>query len=471
MSRGSRARAYGDFQTPLELARAACALLGDDGFEPAAIVEPCCGRGNFLRAACERFPHARALGFEIDADHAAAARAQLGARAEIGVADFFTTPWERVLAGLPDPLLVTGNPPWVTNAELGRLGAANLPHKHNAARARGIDALTGQSNFDISEWMLERALEWLAGRDALLAVLCKTAVARRLLATSWRGGRAFARAELFAVDTARHFSASVSAGLLVLRASAGGRRQSCALHAGLAREPRPRRFGWRGGELVADVRAWPRARRALGSAGATWRSGVKHDCAPVMELERAGALWRNGLGEEWALESDHLFPLLKCTDLARGAGTRERVLLVPQRAPGEPTDGLRERAPRTWDYLCAHAARLDARKSSIYRGRPRFALFGVGPYTFAPYKVAVSGFHLPPRFRVLGPRDGRPVLLDDTCYFLSFDDEGAAARAAALLETPAAGDFFAAFAFPDAKRPLTARLLRRLDLGALAGQA
>jgi len=471
MSRGSRARVYGDFQTPLELARAACALLGDDGFAPAAILEPSCGSGNFLRAACERFPGAeRALGLEIDPAHAAAARAQLGPRAQVAVGDFFTTEWQSVLASLPDPLLVTGNPPWVTNAELGRLAGANLPRKHNAAGARGIDALTGQSNFDISEWMLQRALEWLAGRDAVLAVLCKTAVARRVLAESWRAGRRFARAELFGIDAARHFSASVSACLLVLREAPGARAQTCTLHAGLAREPRPRRLGWRDGALVADVRAYARARPALGAAGATWRSGIKHDCARVMELERAGTGWRNGLGEEWLLEPDCIFPMLKCTDLARGPArsTRARFMLVPQRAPGDATEALRASAPRTWDYLCAHAERLDARRSSIYRGRPRFALFGVGPYAFAPYKVAVSGFHLPPSFRVVGPRDGRPVVLDDTCYFLPFEREDEAQRTAALLESSTARDFFTALAFPDAKRPLTAGLLRRLDLQALA---
>src|SRR5205823_12751744 len=40
------------------------------------------------------------------------------------------------------PLLVVGNPPWVTNSELGLLGSNNLPHKKNLKGLRGIEART-----------------------------------------------------------------------------------------------------------------------------------------------------------------------------------------------------------------------------------------------------------------------------------------------------------------------------------------
>ena len=48
-------------------------------------------------------------------------------------------------------------------------------------------------------------------------------------------------------------------------------------------------------------------------------------------------------------------------------------------------------APRLWSYLQAHAGSFTNRKSSIYRGQPPFALFGIGPYSFAPFKVAIGG--------------------------------------------------------------------------------
>ena len=94
---------------------------------------------------------------------------------------------------------------------------------------------------------------------------------------------------------------------------------------------------------------------------------------------------------------------------------------------------IKREAPRTWDYLQSHADRLDARASSIYRNRPRFSVFGVGPYSFAPWKVAISGFYKRLDFRCVGPVEDKPVVLDDTCYFLPCRTEHDARLLAELL--------------------------------------
>jgi hypothetical protein len=142
-------------------------------------------------------------------------------------------------------------------------------------------------------------------------------------------------------------------------------------------------------------------------------------------------------------------------------------VLVPQQRVGQETDSIASRAAKTWRYLQRHAARLDRRASRIYRQQPRFSIFGVGDYTFAPWKVAVSGFYKTPQFVAVGPLGGRPVVCDDTCYFLPCQTGSAARRLAHLLNGSRAGDFFSAFVFPDAKRPLTAEILGSLDLAAL----
>ena len=54
---------YGDFQTPLDLAREICTLLARQGLEPKVVMEPTCGTGAFLIAASEAFPAARICGF------------------------------------------------------------------------------------------------------------------------------------------------------------------------------------------------------------------------------------------------------------------------------------------------------------------------------------------------------------------------------------------------------------------------
>ena len=95
-------------------------------------------------------------------------------------------------------------------------------------------------------------------------------------------------------------------------------------------------------------------------------------------------------------------------------------------------------------------------------------MFGIGDYTFAPWKVAVSGLHKDIRFRLVRPHDGRPVVFDDTCYMLAFELDSDAAIAAALCESEPARDLIRSLTFPDSKRPVTKRVLSRIDLGAIA---
>jgi hypothetical protein len=224
------------------------------------------------------------------------------------------------------------------------------------------------------------------------------------------------------------------------------------------------------GKVVADAGAFARTAHLAGSSSPEWRSGVKHDCARVMELERDGERWINGLGDTVDIEEGLIFPLLKSSDVANDRLTAARGMIVPQRSLGEDTSLLSREAPRAWAYLSKHKALLDARKSSVYRKQPPFSVFGVGPYSFAPWKVAVSGLYKRCSFALLGPNRGRPVMVDDTCYFLPFEDEASAARAREALLSPLARDFFAGRVFWDSKRPISKAVLQSLDLGALESE-
>jgi len=472
---------FGDFQTPRDLARAVAGVLAEARLEPASLLEPTCGEGHLLAAGIDALPTLiRAVGLELDADYVARARRSLratrgGVDWQIEQADFFDTDWKAILGSLPDPLLILGNPPWVTNAALGALGGTNLPPKSNAPGLRGLDALTGRSNFDISEWMLLQCLGWTKGRDATLAMLCKTQVARRVLERVWKDGAQIGRARMYAIDALAHFGASVDACLLVVSTTTGRPSPECAVHPALD-APERRAFGLRQGQLASDLAAFERWQHLTGESPSRyrWRSGVKHDAAAVMELrgssEASGGL-ANGLGEAVDIEPEHVFALRKSSWLgSERVPAENRYVVLPQRAVGEDTAALAEAAPRTWAYLCRHAERLDARKSRIYRGRPRFSIFGVGPYTFAPWKVAISGLYKRLRFRLVGPEGGRPVVFDDTCYALACESEAEAQLVLELLESAPAQEFYRARVFWDAKRPITAGLLGRLDLGKLADE-
>lgn len=472
--------AYGDFQTPPGLAQDVCQMLGDQ--RPRTIVEPTCGTGTFLAAAIRRFPGARrALAFDVNAQYVAAARqciaqipciSQIPMRidSEIRVGDFFRKDWRSVLSRCADPILIIGNPPWVNNATLGRLGSGNHPQKENRKGLSGIDALTGKSNFDVSEWMISRLLEAAAGRRATLAMLCKMAVAHKVLVDAWKKGLPVEHCEIRRIDAAKHFGARVDACLLVCRLGRRPAASECLVFDDLSISRSARTFGLRDGRLVADVSAYDRICHLMGS-GFRWRSGVKHDCAAVFEFRADGSTLWNGLGDEVDLEPRYVFPLLKSSQVAGGdADVPRRKLLVPQHRVGQETRSIATRAPKTWRYLVRHADRLDRRASAVYRNQPRFSIFGVGPYTFCKWKVVVSGFYKSWRFVAVGPHENRPVLCDDTCYFLPCRSAAEARWRAALLNSERGREFFSAFVFNQSKRPLTAEILSLLDLETLAAE-
>lgn len=467
---------FGDFQTPAGLAREICRTLARIGVRPASILEPTCGRGSLLEAAADQFVSANQLvGLDVNLEYVRWTERQMqrfAGRRQVVIepGDFFEADWLARLACLPDPLLIVGNPPWVTNSVLGGLASENLPEKCNSNGLRGIEALTGKSNFDISEWMMLRMVEWMRGRDATLAMLCKTAVARKVLQRGWANGETWADAQIFRIDALEHFGASVEACLLVIRSQqiAGPRSIEASVFSSLSSATSDQQIGHRDGLLVADVSAFVQARQLLGRSQLAWRSGVKHDCSKVLELKREGPAFRNGFAELVTLEPDYVFPMLKSSHIASGLVEANRWMLVTQRTIGEDTREIATKAPLTWQYLTAHAEFLNRRASSIYRNRPPFSIFGVGGYTFAPWKVAISGLYKKLNFQVIGPIAGKPVVLDDTCYFLACDAETEAQQLSEMLNSETARKFFETFVFWDAKRPITIELLQQLDLVKLA---
>jgi len=466
---------FGDFQTPEPLAAQICALLARLGCKPASLVEPTCGEGNLLFAALKQLTTVRrAIGLDVSPDYVAAAQRR-SAQEATGTADvrivqgnFFDTDWGSLVEPLPGPLLVIGNPPWVTNAELSALGSANIPEKTNFQKHNGLDAITGKSNFDISEWILIQILRWLDGKDAALAMLCKTSVARKALSYAWKHGIAIAQSAIYRIDAREHFGASVDACLLFCVFAPAARSFDTHVFNSLTAVKPERTIGYRDGEVIASVESYNLWKHLRGLENHKWRSGIKHDCSKVMELTKEGDLYRNGLGALISLEPDYLFPMMKSSEIASDAElTPKRWMLVPQRSVREDTMRIRDVAPKTWKYLETYGHLLDKRGSSIYKDRPRFSVFGVGEYSFAEWKVAISGFYKRLNFKVIGSHEGKPTVLDDTSYFIPCETKPEAEHIASILNSAEAKAFFESFVFWDAKRPITVDLLRRLDLDLL----
>lgn len=469
---------FGDFQTPIELARQICSLLIRYSIEPLSIVEPTCGRGNFVIAALEYFPNVlKILGIDINNEYTEFAQSSIQAssylcgteKVNFNNDDFFSIDWEKAFNSLPSPVLVIGNPPWVTNSGLGRIKGNNLPQKLNLQNHRGIEAITGKSNFDISEWMLNRLLECIGHKQAALAMLCKTAVARKVLFAAWKRKQHLNLSEIYHIDTLKYFDANVDACLLFVSTSLTDENYDCQVYENLNDNSPAFTFGYRQGHLVANINSFEKWKHLEGKGRYRWRSGIKHDCAKVMELYRENSRYRNGFNELVELEEEYLFPMLKSSNIANSyIESPSRWMLVPQRISGENTDKIHKSAPKTWQYLERYANLLDKRASSVYNKHPRFSVFGIGEYSFARWKVVISGFYKKLFFKVVGPYEEKPVVLDDTCYFITCRTQQEACFIAELLNSDIAKEFFSAFIFWDEKRPITLDKLKRLDLLKLA---
>lgn len=466
------ANEFGDFQTPPELVDQVIRCLWSNGKVWTRVLEPTCGVGNFIRGVLDspRLPE-EVLAFELQNGYAGAARLLVAEtpspRVIIQEANVFDIDfgkdlrWEKKGA-----LLVLGNPPWVTNSMLGSLRSDNVPRKTNLKGLRGMDARTGESNFDIAEYIWLKLIRELEKESPCIALLCKTSVARNVLKFCYDSQLPIANSFIRKIDAQRWFGASVDACLFGVEVGVAAACYETRVYEDLIAQEPTSVIGFARKQIVADMQAYNRSGFLDGVCPFNWRQGVKHDAATVMELvlDDEGK-WRNKLGEEVAVEAEYVYPLLKSTDLFNGAvNPIKRAVIVPQKSLGENTSQLERFAPQLWAYLNKYDEVFARRKSSIYRNQPRFSIFGIGDYSFAPYKVAISGLHKTPKFRAVGASNERPVMLDDTSYFIPCDSPEQAVILTALLNSSICTEFLSCVMFADAKRPVTKKLLQRIDL-------
>lgn len=194
-----------------------------------------------------------------------------------------------------------------------------------------------------------------------------------------------------------------------------------------------------------------------------WRSGVKHDAASLMELTQTERGFRNGLGEIVELEQTYLFPLLKGSDIGSQKAWRKKFVLVTQQFVGQPTDRIKKIAPLTWAYLEKHSQTLQARGSTIYKRNPPYSIFGVGEYAFRPWRIAICALYKRLRFRLVAPIEERPVMFDDTVYYLSFETQAEAVDVLERLHSKPAIGLLSSLIFWNEKRPIKTGILNLLD--------
>ena len=472
----SERRAYGDFQTSLALASQVVQYVKQKQADIEFVLEPTCGKGHFLVSVLEQFKQVKkVVGVEIFKPYVWETKFNILSHflqntveilpdidifhANVFDFDFYQLGQETKTL----KTLIIGNPPWVTNAELGTLASGNLPKKTNFKKHTGLDALTGKGNFDIGESILIRMLDVFHQHQGMLSFLVKNAVIKNIIQDQIKNRFRIAKAEKLMIDSKKEFNVSVHAALFV--AQLNREPEMICQASDFYSQKRVTQFGWYKNKFVNSIADYDASSRVEGKSVFTWRSGIKHDCSKVMELEKIDGRYRNALGEMFRIEDGLVYGLLKSSDLKLTQANQYRKLtIITQKKIGQDTNYIESFFPLTYQYLLEHQAFFDRRKSSIYKGKPRFSIFGVGEYSFAPYKVAISAMYKTTHFTLVLPDGKRPVMLDDTCYFIGFQDVKLARVAHFLLNLPIVQQFLKSIIFSDAKRSINKDILMRIDL-------
>lgn len=485
---------YGDFQTNLNLANNVAEILVNKSSLPQIIIEPTCGKGNFILASLQQFKNVEKIyGIEIYKPYVWECKFNIidfylqnlkenKPKISIIHSSVFDYNFKQLAKEYTDrEILIIGNPPWVTNSQLGSLNSSNLPKKRNFKNHNGLDAITGKGNFDIAEFITINLIETFQKMKGHLALLVKNSVIKNIVYEQENNKFGISEIERYYIDCKKEFNVSVEASLFTCKLNAEPEFECEELNLynsknadrTKARSKRRfeerKRFGWIKRKFVSNIDTYFDTQQIDGICPFEWRQGIKHDCSSIMELDKVNGHFINGLKDKIELEQDLVYGLLKSSDLKNTVISESRKFtIVTQKKVGQETNYIKYDYPKTYQYLTEHQEAFNGRKSSIYNNKPPFSIFGVGDYSFKPYKVAISGLYKTFHFSLVLPQNEKPLMLDDTCYLLGFDNLEFAVYTLLLLNSETNVQFLQSITFSDAKRTFTKDVLMRIDLLKLA---
>ena len=463
---------YGDFQTNIILAKRITQKLQQNNISPRIILEPTCGQGNFIIASLVNFD-------KIEKIYAIEIQEKYIWQAKFNILDFFLT---NTNTSKPEiniihssyfnfdinsirefiknkELLIIGNPPWVTNSTLSQINSNNIPQKSNFKNHKGFDAITGKSNFDIAEYITLDLIKHFGNINGHLAFLIKNTVINNIIYDQLKSKLPIANIQKQNIDCKKEFNVSVDASLFIC--SLNSKPDYICTETNFYTSEKKRYFGWNNDKFMSNIS--DSDNNIDGHCHFEWRQGVKHDCSKIMELTYIDNKFHNKSNDIFDLEEELVYPILKSSDLkATTAPHSRRYTIVTQKYVGQDTSYIKN-YPLTYEYLYKNIDLFRNRKSKIYKNKYDFSIFGIGEYSFKPYKVAISGLYKTYHFCLVKPQDGKPVMLDDTCYFIGFDNLEQAELIWNILNTDIVSDFLKSITFTDAKRMITKDILMRID--------
>ena len=301
-------------------------------------------------------------------------------------------------------------------------------------------------------------------------MLCKNSVARKIFTNMIEQNVSFECCEIFEFDAKKIFGISAAACLLFIRLSEKIFSPP-SLNIYNLDEPNnlKKSLNFKNGKFFCNTS--DKICNFDGKCNFEWRQGIKHDCAKIMELTFENGIFKNGNNEIVDAEEKIIFPLIKGSAIKSPILNQfSKYVIVTQKFLGEDTAHLEFDVPKTWQYLKKNSDQFAQRKSKIYKNSAEFSMFGVGDYSYLPYKVCIGGFNKKPIFSLVFSPDKKPVMPDDTSYFIGFKNYESAYIAMIYLNSAKVQGFLQNLSFEDAKRPFTKKILSRIDFSKICAE-
>jgi len=335
------------------------------------VIDSAAGSCNFLIPLAEKYPHIEFYGVEKhprvfrDVEKKLSTYPNLHYfQGDILLDDFPIPPCD----------LYLGNPPFVNFTDLPEDYREKIRPlwQQNLELPRGFSLLLGHSRADIAQLIFQYTLNtYLTPRGQFGVILPDTLLRGDSAQAGFQQCSGFAPRIIEEIDQNDAFYGTSRPSFFMIGEK--GRKAEfpipCISPEGIRQQLWNRRGKW----VLGDGAQWPdswlgnyQARQGINTLGANKIFFFK---------------------EKPDLEEELLFPLLKSSDVRMWESRPEAWVLLPYKE-GKlfSEEDLQMHFPRSWKYLNQHKETLSQRKSRFAR-KHWYALFGIGPYTFAPYRV------------------------------------------------------------------------------------
>ena len=438
-----------DYQTPLFFSDKICEYLKNNlKINPDIIVEPTGEIDNFLKSSSKFFPKKQLYGIENDSSKLNQIDTTIPHLKLINK-DIFTFKFDDI--DKKNSFLIIGNYLRIENK-------IDL----NKSKKSTFDTKINNRNFDSSESNILKIANIFKNTFSTLAFLCQTTVSRNVFIKLIKNNIPYSFIKQINFDSSKIFNFNADTCLFIIQF--GGdplTNKICEVSDFSNTSKTLYKFGFISGKFYFNV---DYVHQIEGKCKMEWRQGVKHDCAKIMELIYENNKLKNKDNKEILIENTLLYPLLKSGDLKKPIiKDSSKYVIITQKKIKQDTSFIKKEAPKTWDYLNRNKKYFEDRKSSIYENTPPFSIYGIGDYSFKKYKVAISGFYKEPLFSLTYCE--KTFMLDDGCYYLSFEDYDYAYITMLILNSKLVRKFLKNIAFLDAKRPYAKNVLKRIDIG------